>query len=195
VLPGSRRSEVARLARPFGEAVARLSGERPALRVAVPVAPTVAAEVDAMTATWPVAPIRVEGDVDKLDAMAASTVALACSGSVTTELALLGCPMVVAYRVGPLTYRVLKRLVTARYITLFNIAADRAVAPEFIQHACTGEALAAALAQRLDDPALRARQVEAQFAALHRMGRDPELVPAERAADAVLEVLDRRVSP
>ena len=191
VLPGSRRSEVARLAAPFGEAVARLHSARPDLRVAVPVAPTVKAEVEAMTAGWPVAPIRVEGDADKLDAMAASTAALACSGSVTTELALAGCPMVVAYRVGPLTYRVLRRLVTTRYITLLNIAADRAVAPEFIQHACTGEALAAALAERLDDPALRHRQVEAQFAALQQMGRDPELVPAERAADAVLDALDR----
>ena len=121
--------------------------------------------------------------------MAAATVALACSGSVTSELALLGCPVVVAYRVGPLTYRVLRRLVTTRYITLFNIAADAPVAPEFIQEACTGEALAAALAQRLDDPALRARQIAAQFAALVTMGRDPSLVPAERAADAVLNVL------
>ena len=113
------------------------------------------------------------GDGLKIDAMAAATVALACSGSVTTELALAGCPMVVAYRVGPLTYRVLKRLVTTRFITLFNIAADAAIAPEFIQQECTGEALAAALAQRLDDPALRRRQVAAQFTALEKMGRDP----------------------
>ncbi len=190
VLPGSRRSEIARLAAPFGDAVARLHAARPDLRIAVPIAPTVTAEVEAMIAGWPVAPIRVEGDADKLDAMAAATVALACSGSVTTELALAGCPMVVAYRVGPLTYRVLKRLVRTRYITLLNIAADAAVAPEFIQDACTGEALAAALSERLDGPVLRARQVTDQFAALERMGRDPTRVPAERAADAVLALLD-----
>lgn len=180
VLPGSRRSEIARLAGPFGAAVVRLHAERPDLRVAVPVAPTVEVEVEAMTASWPIAPIRVVGDADKLDAMAAATVALACSGSVTTELALAGCPMVVAYRVGPLTYRVLKRLVRTRYITLLNIAADCAVAPEFIQGDCTGERLAMALSERLDDPALRRRQVEAQFAGLQQMGRDPDLVPAER---------------
>ena len=102
--------------------------------------------------------------------------------------------MVVAYRVGPLTYRVLKRLVTTRYITLFNIAADAPVAPEFIQDACTGEALAAALAERLDDPTLRARQIEAQFNALERMGRDPSLIPADRAAEAVARVLAERRS-
>ncbi len=190
VLPGSRPSEIVRLAAPFEEAVARLKATRPELRVVVPAAPTVAEMLKTTLRTWRSPPDVVEGDALKLDAMAAATVALACSGSVTTELALLGCPMVVAYRVGPLTYQVLKRLVTTRFITLFNIAADAAVAPEFIQNDCTGTQLAAALAERLDDPDLRSRQVQAQFAALEAMGRDPALVPAERAADAVLRLLE-----
>ncbi len=189
VLPGSRPSELARLAPPFEDAVARLKAARPSLRIVVPAAPTVANLLKASLATWRTPSEVVEGDALKFDAMAAATVALACSGSVTTELALLGCPMVVAYRVGALTYQVLKRLVTARFITLFNIAAEEAVAPEFIQDNCTGERLAAALAERLDNPRLRRRQVQAQFEALQAMGRDPTLVPAERAADAVLAVL------
>ena len=188
VLPGSRPSEIERLLAPFEGAVARLRAAHPGLRVVVPVAATVADLLKPRLAAWAVPPDVVEGDALKLDAMAAATVALACSGSVTTELALAGCPMVVAYRVGPLTHLVLKRLVTTRYATLFNIAADSAVAPEFIQHACTPDALAAALAERLDDPVLRARQVQAQFAALEKMGRDPDLAPAERAADVVLAV-------
>ena len=189
VLPGSRPSEIARMLPPFAAAVARLRAARPDLRTVVPVAATVAELLKRELARWPEPPDIVEGDGLKADAMAAATVALACSGSVTTELALFGCPMVVAYRVGPLTYRVLKRLVTTRYITLFNIAADAPVAPEFIQDVCTGETLAAALAERLADPQLRARQAAAQFAALEKMGRDPALIPAERAADAVLKVL------
>ncbi len=192
VLPGSRPSEIARMGPPFEDAVARLMAVRPDLRVVLPVAATVTDLLKAELAAWRYPPYVVEGDALKLDAMAAATVALACSGSVTTELALLGCPMVVAYRVGPMTYRVLKRLVTTRFITLFNIAADTAVAPEFIQDACTGERLAEAIADRLDQPQLRRSQVSAQFAALDAMGRDPALVPAERAADAVLGVLERR---
>ena len=194
VLPGSRPSEIARMLPPFADAVQRLRAARPDLRVVVPIASTVADLLTRELARWPEPPDIVEGDGWKADAMAAATVALACSGSVTTELALHGCPMVVAYRVGPLTYRVLKRLVTTRYITLFNIAADAPVAPEFIQDACTGEALAAALAERLDDPTLRARQIEAQFDALERMGRDPSLIPADRAAEAVARVLAERRS-
>ncbi len=189
LLPGSRPSEIARLAPPFEDAVARLKAGRPQLRVVVPAAPTVADQLKAILGAWRDPPDVVEGDALKLDAMAAATVALACSGSVTTELALLGCPMVVAYRVGALTYQVLRRLVTARFITLFNIAAGEAVAPEFIQADCTGERLAAALAERLDDPARRRRQIDAQFAALEAMGRDPGPSPADRAADVVLALL------
>ena len=195
VLPGSRPSEIARMTPPFAEAVSRLKAHRPDLRVVVPVASTIADRLKPILAAWPEPPVVLEDDALKLDAMASATVALACSGSVTTELALCGCPMVVGYRVGPLTYRVLKRLVTTRYITLFNIAAGSAVAPEFIQGACTGEALAAALAQRLDDPALRRRQVSGQFSALETMGRDPSLLPAERAADTVLKVLAAAQAP
>jgi lipid-A-disaccharide synthase len=107
---------------------------------------------------------------------------------VTTELALAGTPMVVGYRIGALTYAILKRLIRTPWITLFNIAAGRFVAPEFVQHECTGENLARALAERLDDPDLRARQVAEQNEALARMGRGgPD--PSEAAADAVLKVV------
>lgn len=187
VLPGSRASEVARLSPPFGRAVAQLKAERPGLRVLVNVAPTVAAQVEAAAADWGV-PVRLLIDEqEQRDAMAAATVALACSGTATTELALAGCPMVVAYKVSGASYAVLSRLIRTPWITLFNIAAGEAVAPELIQDACTAEALTRELALRLDDPALRAEQVRRQTAALERMGRggpDPNLL----AADAVLKI-------
>jgi len=99
--------------------------------------------------------------------------------------------MVVGYRLGGLTYAVLSRMLTAKYITLFNLAADAEIAPEFLQDACTGEALAAALAARLDDPGLRAEQIVRQNAALDVMGRGaPD--PSELAADAVVRLLGER---
>ena len=123
--------------------------------------------------------------------MKAATAALACSGTVTTELALAGCPMVVAYRVGNRSpTRSLRRLIRTPYITLLNIAAGRAVAPELIQGDCNGPRLAAALAERLDDPGLCARQVAAQYAALDKMGRG-QSDPSDRAAEVVAEMLSR----
>jgi lipid-A-disaccharide synthase len=189
VLPGSRPREIERLGPPFAEAVGLLARERPDLIAVVPVAETVAEQVKAEVAAWPI-PVRlIEGEAIKRDAMKGATVALACSGTVSTELALAGCPVVIAYRLDRATYWVARRIVRAKFITLFNIAADEAVAPEFIQGECTGPKLAAALAARLDDPALRARQIAAQFDALDRMGRGgPD--PSEQAADALLEILE-----
>lgn len=191
ILPGSRPSEVARLAGPFGDAAARLAGERPELRVLVNVAPTVAAQVEAAVAQWSV-PVRLlSNETEQRDAMAAATVALVCSGTATTELALAGCPMVVAYKVSGPTYAVLKRLIRTPWITLFNIAAGEEVAPELIQDACTGEALARELRLRLSDAVLREEQVRRQTAALARMGRGgPD--PNALAAEAVLKIAAAR---
>jgi lipid-A-disaccharide synthase len=191
VLPGSRPSEIARVMPPFEDAVRRLKASHPELHVVVPAAPTVAEAVRAQVAGWPHRAHVVEGEGAKLDAMKAATVALACSGTVTTELALAGVPMVVAYRLGPVTYAILKRMIRTPWVTLFNIAARDFVAPEMIQDDCTGPKLAAEVARRLDDPDLRRRQVARQFEALDRMGRGgPD--PSEAAADAVLALVARR---
>jgi lipid-A-disaccharide synthase len=187
VMPGSRPGEVARLLPAFEDAVRRLAATHPNLKVVVPAAPTVAETVRNAVASWSGGALVVEGEGAKLDAMKAATVALACSGTVTTELALAGAPMVVGYRLGRLTHALLKRLIRTPYITLFNIAAQAFVAPELVQDECTGPALAREVAARLDDPALRDHQVAAQNAALDKMGRGgPD--PSEAAADAVLRI-------
>jgi lipid-A-disaccharide synthase len=191
VLPGSRPAEIERVLPAFEDAVRLLKEQRPDLQVVVPAAPTVAEMVKARVAGWPHRAHVVEGDEAKLDAMKAATVALACSGTVTTELALAGVPMVVGYRLGPVTYAILQRLIRTKYITLFNIAAQAFVAPELVQAECTGPKLAREVALRLDDAELRRRQVLAQYAALDRMGRGgPD--PSEAAADAVLTLLSER---
>nr|WP_309604727.1 lipid-A-disaccharide synthase [Phenylobacterium sp.] len=188
VLPGSRRSEIEHVLPAFEDAVRLLKDDRPTLHVVVPAAPTVAELVRARVAGWPYRVHVLEGEAAKLDAMKAATVALACSGTVTTEVALAGAPMVVAYRVGAVTYAILRRLIRTPWVTLLNIAARDFVAPEFIQGECAGPKLAQAVGQRLDDAELRARQVLAQYAALDKMGRGgPD--PSDAAADAVLRVL------
>jgi lipid-A-disaccharide synthase len=191
VLPGSRPGEIERVLPAFADAAALLKAERPNLHVVVPAAETVADTVKARVAAWKHPAHVVEGEGARRDAMKAATVALACSGTVTTELALAGCPMIVGYRLAPLTHAILKRLITTKYVTLFNIAAQDFVAPELIQDDCNGPALAREAARRLDDPQLRAQQVARQFQALDRMGRGgPD--PDAAAAEAVLRVLAER---
>jgi lipid-A-disaccharide synthase len=191
VLPGSRPGEIEQIGPAFDQAVDILLAERPDLKVVVAAAETVADLVKARVAGWRRRVPVIVGEPARLSAMKAANVALACSGTVTTELALAGCPMVVAYRLGPMTAIIARMLIRTKWITLFNIAAQEAVAPELIQEACNGPALAREIALRLDDPELRKRQVAAQNAALDKMGRDVG-DPSDRAAEAVIAVLRSR---
>ena len=103
-------------------------------------------------------PHLVIGDEDKVAAFKLARAALAASGTVTLELALAGCPMVVAYKVDGLV-RQLRFLIKAPSIVLANLVLGENVFPEFIQESCAGEPLAAALAAIMGDSAERRRQV------------------------------------
>jgi lipid-A-disaccharide synthase len=191
VLPGSRPSEIERVLPAFEDAVRRLKVERPDLVVVVPAASTVVEAVKARVAGWAFRVHVIEDEALKDDAFVTGDVALACSGTVTTELALAGCPMVVGYKTAPLTYQIVRRMMKPRWITLFNIAAGKEVAPELIQDACEGESLAREIGKRLDDPVLRTRQIAEQGAALDKMGRGmPD--PSDAAADALVSFLQTR---
>ena len=193
LLPGSRAGEVDRLMPVYDAAVRILKATRPELRLLIAPADSVADRVKAQVKGWSHSPHIVQGEAPRLDAMRAATLALACSGTVTTELALAGCPMVVTYRLGPLTYPIARLLIRTPYITLFNVAAGAFVAPERVQTACRGDVLAADLARLLDDEPARLRQIAAQSAALEIM-RGGVAQPIDAAADAVVDVLRRRHS-
>jgi lipid-A-disaccharide synthase len=109
---------------------------------------------------------------------------------VSLELALARVPTVIAYRTGRLTAAVVRRLIRVSHIALPNILAGRTVMPEFVQENCTPETLSDALGALLKDAGAR----EAQRAALAEIGRQLGAdgpAPSLRAADAVLEVVER----
>ena len=198
ILPGSRPSEIRRLMPVFIEVMVDLARHRPDLTIALPVAetvrPAVLAAVEQMRAQAPSIRLHlIEDETEKLSAMQASDVALACSGTVSTELAMAGCPMVIAYKAEPLTYLIFKYVASIKHVTLFNIMADKRIAPEFLQHECTKDNLLKAVTDRLDDKALRDEQVAEQFRALDLMGRGQQ-PPAEKAAAAILGFLRSRAS-
>ena len=191
VLPGSRPSEIRLMTPVFEAAVARLKAADPALEIAVVAAGTVAADVTARVATWPFR-AHVVGENQKYAAMRAATVALATSGTVSTELALAGAPTVIAYRFQPLSYAIMKPFFTGKYATLFNHAAGEEIARELIQNDATPEKVAAEVGRLLADPEARRMQAERQTAALDLMGREGR-DPSEIAADAVLRVIAQNV--
>lgn len=190
VLPGSRPSEIRLMTPVFEGAVAQLKQESPALEIAVIAAGTVADDVAGRVATWPFR-VHLVSEAEKYDAMKAATVALATSGTVSTELALAGAPMIIGYRFQPLSYAIMKPFFTGKYATLFNHAADAEIARELIQTDATPEKFAAETRRLLSDPAARKDQADRQTAALDLMGRGGR-DPSEISADAVLRVIAGR---
>jgi lipid-A-disaccharide synthase len=187
VLPGSREAEVRRMTPLYGEVVARLQREFPALEVVLPPTPSLEALVTAQTARWPVPP-RLLRQSEKLAAFRRARAALATSGVVTLELALAKTPMAVAYKVSA-PESLLRPFVKLENFALPNLilgrsAEDRAV-PEFFQQDANPEALAAALAKLLRGGAER----EAQLAALDALRvkmLSAGSSPSRRAAEIVL---------
>ncbi|HLY06506.1 MAG TPA: lipid-A-disaccharide synthase [Rhizomicrobium sp.] len=185
VLPGSRMNEVRLLLPRFREAVRILRARIPDVVCVLPVVDHVGPFVRAYTQCWPSPLHLVEGDGDKFAAFDAADVALAASGTVTTELALSGTPMVVAYRLGPLTYALVRPFVSVRFITLANILLGRPAVPEFVQGTCTGEALANALEPLLTNESVRGAQQRDLAEAVAKLGLGGER-PSIRAARALL---------
>lgn len=184
ILPGSRTSEIRRVGPTLWAAAELLDRDRD-VRLLVVAAQSVR---DAVIAQTPPS-ARVVDENEKEDAFAAANVALAASGTVTTEVALQGTPVVVGYKFGWITWAVARFILfKGKYATLMNVAADAEIAPEFVQTRFTAQNVAAAAAPLLDDPALRAEQVRAQDDALAHMGRGGTPA-ADIAAGAVLDVL------
>ena len=185
VLPGSRAGEVSRLLPVFGAVVRRLAEARPALHLAVPTVPAVEARVRAAVSAWPLPTAVVTGDAATADAFAASTAALAASGTVSLELAIAGVPHVIAYVVNPLSAMIARRLIRVRFASLVNILEDRAVVPEFLQAACTADRILPAVTCLLDDPAARLDQT-AVAANIAKSLAGPGLSPSRAAAGVIL---------
>lgn len=187
VLPGSRSSETSRLLPVFAETAALMAERFPGLRVVVPSVETVAEGVSRAVAGWKV-PAMVVESCEKWDAFAASDAALAASGTVALELAVSSVPMVIAYRVAPLTAMLARRLLTIKYVCLLNLLVDRPVVPELLQERCVPAELADALSPLMRDGPERRLQLEGCAEALRVLGVDGES-PSLRAAREALSMM------
>ncbi len=164
LLPGSRLGEIARLAPDFLRAAQRLCATLPGLRVIAPMANAACRKAfeQELARVWPDAGASLTlCDGQAREAMVAADAILLASGTATLEAMLAKRPMVVGYRIAPLTYRIVKGLglLKVERYALPNVLAGHDLAPEFMQDACTSAALAAALEPLLrregDDAALQ----------------------------------------
>ena len=188
ILPGSRANEVSRIL-PDLAAAARL------IRRAVPHAQFLVARAphldgalfDAVRGGSDPAFTMVEGDTDTV--LASADVALTASGTATVQAALHDTPMVIVYRMAPLSYRLAKRIVRLDTIGMVNLIAGETIVPELVQDAFTPDAVAREAISMLTDRARSAR-IRAGLATVRLRLGGPGA--SRRAAQAILRVASRR---
>ena len=181
LMPGSRGGEVGRLGALFFDAAERLVAVRPDIRFVLPCAsPQRREQIEQLLQGRELPLTLLDGQSHV--ALAACNAVLIASGTATLEALLYKRPMVVAYRLAPLTYWILKRMVKSPYVSLPNLLAQRLLVPELLQDAATAEALAQTLLPLLDDGDAQT----AGFDAIHRtLRRDA----SNQAAEAVLNLI------
>jgi lipid-A-disaccharide synthase len=183
ILPGSRRNELHAILPDLVRSARVIAERTPTVQFVLARAPHLSDELFTPLAEFPSAsrPVVVEGETDAV--LASADVAILASGTVTVQAALHGCPMVVVYRLGALTYTVGKPFVHVDTYAMVNLVAGRKVVPELIQEAFTPEAVAAETLRILNDPA-HAAAVKADLAAVRaRLG---SAGASRRAAEAVI---------
>jgi lipid-A-disaccharide synthase len=185
LLPGSRRSEIEAIAPSFLQTARRLHGERPELRFVLPVAPGLADLVEPLVARHaPDVPLQLLAGRSH-EALAACDVTLIASGTATLEAALFKRPMVIAYRMNPISWQLMKRMRYQPWVGLPNILCREFVVPERLQGDANPVTLASDVLQWLDAPA-RAEALRARFDELHHLLRRDT---ARTATDAIAQVL------
>jgi lipid-A-disaccharide synthase len=186
LLPGSRQNELQRLVPVLAAAVPRIASSVVGTQFVVARAPHMP---DSFFAPFQGvgAQVRVvEGQTD--DVLAASDAVVTASGTATVQAALHGKPMVVVYRLSPMTYKLGKPLVRVPMYSMVNLVAGERVVEELIQEACTPEAVSRAAVALLTD-AERVAEMKEQLAIVReRLGSSGA---SGRVADAVLEIARR----
>jgi lipid-A-disaccharide synthase len=184
LMPGSRGGEVGRLGALFFDAAERLQALKPGIRFVLPCAsPQRRAQIETLLEgrTLPVTLLDGQSHL----ALAACDAVLIASGTATLEALLYKRPMVVAYRLAPLTFWILKRMVKSPYISLPNLLAQRLLVPELLQDDATPQALAQTLLPLIDGGEEQTRG----FDDIHRtLRRDA----SNQAADAVLTLIGHK---
>ncbi|TPG61287.1 lipid-A-disaccharide synthase [Roseomonas nepalensis] len=185
VMPGSRRTEVGRLLPIFGETLRLVAGRHPGLRPVVPLAGPVEEAVRDAAAGWTPAPILVRDLADKHDAFAAAEAGLIKSGTSSLEVAMAGVPMVVGYKLNPVTGWLIRRMAKVKYASIVNLLADAPVIPELLIEDCRPPLLAEALGRLLAGEGV-AEQREGFARVMSLLSPPSGGSPSEAAARAVL---------
>ena len=191
LLLGSRNSEIKTVAPVLLSSAEEICKKYKDTIVVCVAAGSVREQINELSKEWKFPFILSVDEAEKIDAFASGDVALACSGTVTTEVALQNVPLVIGYKVGWITWAIARLfLMKAKYITLFNVAANKEVAKEFVQTRFTVRKLSEAVKNLLNNKSLRHSQIFEQNEALNSMGRGGKGA-SQISADKIVELASK----
>jgi len=190
VLPGSRKNEIKYLLPTFKQVVCALKKEHPNLKIVMPTVETVEGQIRKELKNWPIKVLVVKGEAERYDAFAASSLALAASGTVSLELAMAGVPHVICYRVNRLTGFLARHVIKIKFVNLINILANKEIIPELLQEDCNCHKILQKLRVLIAQEGKK--QKEQMREVLKKLGVGDKLSPSEKASRVVRGMIKKR---
>lgn len=188
VLPGSRHNEVERLLPDFLAAVRALKEKYNDFSFVIPTVSTVAAHVKKMVADSGLPVLIVDGTEERHDAFKNATVAIAASGTVALELAIVDVPHIIAYKVPKITEWLVRHFIHVQYVNLTNILLGQEIVPELLQQDCTVEKIIYYVEQFVKHKPLYDRQMNG-FEKVRRLLGVGRQTPSDTAAETLLNIV------
>lgn len=192
MLPGSRMSELSRLLDKFSETADKVLRNRHNAVIVIPTLPHLKGYIEQFFVGLGINPIVITNEKEKFDAFAASMIALAASGTVSLELAVSDTPHIIAYKLSPVSAWFAKRMIKTPYVDLVNILLKRPVVPELLLEQCEPKPMTKELMRLMGDKEARAAQLMDFRKALLKIGLGDPLMPSQKAAQAVMNVIEKR---
>lgn len=189
LFPGSRVNELKHHLPLFRATIKKMLETIPGLHATIYIREDIAQETYDLTRNWPCPLTLCHDPLQKKQLFAASTVAIAKSGTISLECALAGLPSVTVYKANALSAWYIRRKIKTPYVHLANILAGRMVIPELLQEACTPEAVSGHAVSLLNDAQARSKQITALSDISNILGTDNEVSPSMRAAKIVLDYM------
>lgn len=191
VLPGSRHTEVSRLLPVFLNVVKKLKDKHPEFCFVIPTVNTVEDRVKAMVEDSKLPIIVVNNENDRHDAFCASEVAIAASGTVALELAIVDVPHIIAYKLSAMSAWLARRFLKIQFVNLSNILLGREVIPELLQENCNEEKILYYVEELLKKQSLYERQKDGFTKVKEILGLG-EQTPSANVCDIVFDLIKKK---
>jgi len=192
VLPGSRNHELDELLQIYYEALNKILEKEPQLVVVIPTLPHLKPRIKEFFKGKGINPIVITDEEEKFSCFAASSVAIAASGTVSLELASMDTPHLITYKVNKLTASLARLLVKTKYYNIINIMMDNVVIPELLQEECDANLIAKEIIALLKDKNTSKKQSAVFEEVMRQLGRNEDKTPSQKVAEFVLSVIDNK---